>query len=87
MGSLAIGHDVRELTARDCAWFVKDEDFDGFQAVIECIDRRSAILKTADTAGIERECFPALDPDKSGFEGCVADVLCTIIKAVKHAAK
>ncbi len=79
--------DVRELTAEDFAWFVKNADFGTIEAVHDFLDRREEILETAETFGIDRDFFLAFDPNKPGFEDRVTEILGSIIKAAKHAAE
>lgn len=67
--------EVRELTVDDFAWFVSVPDFGSMEAVQNFLNRRSELLLKAESVGIDRDFFLAIDPNKPGFEDRVAKVI------------
>lgn len=65
--------EVREITRKDLAWFVKNADFGGdLHAVHAFLNRRSEILRAAEALGIPKDTFLPFGPTKPGFEDRVA---------------
>ncbi len=79
--------DVRELTADDFAWFVKNSDFGTMDAVHEFLTRRSEILRDAESQGFDRDLFLAFEPNKPGFEERARRAMQAFKDSAKHAAE
>jgi hypothetical protein len=78
--------EVRELTDEDFLWMVKDQDFGGFEGVHAFLDRRTAILRTAEAFGVPEEAFLGMEPSKPGFEARAVAALRAILKVAEEKA-
>lgn len=76
-----------EWTEEDTRWAVRAWDFPSHATAHAFLVRREAFFKTAEAAGISREAFMALEPNKPGFEERAATALDKLLKFAKHAAE
>jgi hypothetical protein len=78
--------DVRELTADDLVWFVRQADFGGWDGAHAFLDRRSAILRAGEAFGVPEDAFLDLEPSKPGFERRVVEALRAVLKVAEEKA-
>ena len=76
-----------EITDEQWKWMVRGADFSGFEATHAFLRDREAFLDEAEAAGIPREAFLSLDPNKPGFIERATAALEAAARAGRHAAE
>ena len=76
-----------EWTDEDFLWAVSAKDFGGHKAGIAFLIERDKFLDGQKLAGIPRETFLSLAPNKPGFIERATEVLQNALNAAKHAAE
>ena len=81
-------HDeVRDLTADERLWVVRNSDFESFEAAMAFIDSRKDFLDVAESMGLARGIFAAFQPSKPGFVERAVAAMESVLKKIRHAAE
>lgn len=78
---------VRTPTKEEWLWFARNEEFDGFDAVIAFLTEREAFLEEAEALGIDRSAFLPFDPTRPGFIERARGALEALLERTRHAAE
>jgi hypothetical protein len=79
--------DVRELTADDFAWFMRNSDFADLAATTAFLEARERLLSQAEAEGFDRDLFLAFAPNKPGFEDRARRAIAAFKNSALHAAE